>query len=50
MYSVKRLYLAKCVSDVLDAHSGPKQGSPGNVKKGKYLKVLAGLIIFRFNK
>lgn len=32
------------------AHSGPKQGSPWNVKKGKYLKVLAGLIIFRFNK
>ena len=32
------------------AHAGPKQGSPWNVKKGKYLKVLAGLIIFRFNK
>lgn len=30
-------------------HSCPKQGSPWNVKKGKYLKVLAGLIIFRFN-
>ena len=48
MHSVKRLYLAKYVKR--RAHYGPKQGSPWNVKKGKYLKVFSGLIIPKFNK